>query len=75
MSAERAICTNADCHTDLSSSPEIPNSCPACGSELITGCPSCKASLAEMQDPWPVRCEKCGEKLRYHLKQDYFGVM
>jgi len=74
MAAGRALCTNADCHKDSSGPPGL-NFCPACGSELITACPRCQRPIAEMADPWPILCDKCGAPLRHRLKQSYFGVM
>lgn len=75
MASERAVCTNADCHHDLSAVPGPPKFCPACSAPVITACPKCAEALAEMNDPWANRCEKCGEHLRFHSNQTYHGVM
>ncbi len=75
MFSARAMCTNADCHHDLSSSSQAANLCLGCGALVITACPGYSSPLAEMKDRWAKLCEKCGQELRHHLKQSYFGVM
>ena len=75
MAAERALCTNADCHHDLSACSQPPSFCPACSAPVITVCPTCKKALAETKDPWAKLCESCGEQLRFHTNQTYYGVM
>lgn len=75
MAAERAVCTNADCHYDLSGSAQPPNCCPACAARVITVCPNCNKALAAARDPWANQCEECGEQLRFHTSQTYYGVM
>ena len=75
MATERAVCTNADCHRDLSGSAPPPHFCPDCSASVITVCPNCKKALAEMKDPWANLCDVCGEQLRFHTNQTYYGVM
>jgi len=75
MATERAVCTNADCHQDLSGSPQPPNFCPARSAPVVTACPKCNKPLAEARDPWANLCEVCGEQLRFHTNQTYYGVM
>ena len=75
MVSARAMCINADCHHDLSSSSQVANLCPGCGAPVITACLRCSSPLAEMKGRWAKLCEKCGQELRHHLKQSYFGVM
>ena len=69
------MCTNADCHYDLAGSPQLLSLCPACGAPVINACPNCNKALAEMQDPWAVLCKGCGQRLRSHTSQAYYGVM
>ena len=57
------MCTNADCHHDLSGSSQLPSFCPACASRVITDCPNCKKDLAEMT----TRCEECGSSYVFRL--------
>jgi len=52
MATERAVCTIADCHHDLSGSALPPHFCPACSASVITLCPNWKRALAETKDPW-----------------------
>jgi hypothetical protein len=75
MATVRAVCRNADCHHELSGSPQLPNFCPACSAPVITVCPKCSKALAETNDPWANLCEVCGEQLRFHTNHAYYGVM
>jgi rRNA maturation endonuclease Nob1 len=40
---------------------ELPDACPACGSELLTRCGSCGARFSSV---FAVQCEVCGGQLR-----------
>ena len=47
---------------------QIPESCPACGGELRSRCPSCTAPFSSV---FAVECEECGGELR---PNEQFGV-
>jgi len=75
MGTERAVCTNADCHHELSGLAQPPAFCPACAAPVITACAHCNKALADMQDPWASLCEGCSQRLRFRTNESYYGVM
>jgi hypothetical protein len=75
MATDRAVCTNANCHHDLSGCLPAPPFCPACAAPVITICPMCGKSLGELKDPWAPLCEVCGARLRFPASSAYYGVM
>jgi predicted RNA-binding Zn-ribbon protein involved in translation (DUF1610 family) len=47
---------------------ELPESCPACGGELLHRCPACSAPFSST---FAVDCEECGASLR---PNELFGI-
>ena len=43
------------------SEPELPETCPTCGGEMRSRCPSCNARF---DSAFAVECEQCGGELR-----------
>jgi predicted RNA-binding Zn-ribbon protein involved in translation (DUF1610 family) len=47
---------------------ELPAACPACGGEMRSRCPSCRARF---DSAFAVECEACGEEIR---PRELFGT-
>ncbi len=66
----RAICSNADCPEVYGDAPdaEVPPFCDRCGHGVVSACPNCERSVADMSvhNPCapPTACRYCGEVLR-----------
>jgi len=67
-----AICSNPECnrHAGARVLIEIPDTCPACGSPMLTQCWKCETPLT---DPFMTYCAHCGVPLKRVLPRTERG--